>query len=288
MKKTNKILSLLLAICTIFTLLSFGAAAAQTEISGGKDMASATSVPSFGVTYASSLTEEKEEGWFKFTATVTGNYKIFIKNYNIPATDGNRLCIDVCDKYYQRIAYANEMWPNDSREVSCNLEGNIVYYIRVYNSNNWRKCCYGNYGFSITAPENAKQLSSISVTKPTKTTYNIGDSLNTSGMVVTAKFSDNSTQTVTDYKVSGFDSSSAGTKTVTVSYTYSGVTKTATFSVTVNKSGGTDEPGGGTGENTGEVISNIVTVINNIFVTIKTPFESLLDFILGLFNSIIK
>lgn len=283
MKKTNKILSLLLAICTIFTLLSFGAAAAQTEISGGKDMASATSVPSFGVSYVATLnSSETREDWYKFTATVTGTYKIFIKNYNIPMSGGNRLSIKVYDKYWQKIAGEGYMAPGDSRNMGVGLEANVVYYICIHSDYT------GNYEFSVTAPENAKQLSSISVTKPTKTTYNIGDSLNTSGMVVTAKFSDNSTQTVTDYKVSGFDSSSAGTKTVTVSYTYSGVTKTATFSVTVNKSGGTDEPGGGTGGNTGEVISNIVTVINNIFVTIKTPLESLLDFILGLFNSIIK
>ncbi len=76
-------------------------------------------------------------------------------------------------------------------------------------------------------------LASISVSsKPTKTTYEIGESLNTSGMVVQAAFSDGSVKTVTSgYTVSGFDSLTAGTKTVTVAYEG----KTATFTVTVRE-----------------------------------------------------
>ena len=74
-----------------------------------------------------------------------------------------------------------------------------------------------------------RTLSSITVTtKPTKLTYMEGESFNTAGMVITAKFSDGTTRTVTDYKVSGY-SSTPGSKTITV--TYGG--RTATFSVTV-------------------------------------------------------
>jgi len=75
-------------------------------------------------------------------------------------------------------------------------------------------------------------LSSISVlSKPTKTTYEIGEALNTSGLKIKATYSDGSTETITSgFTTSGFSSTSAGTKTVTV--TYSG--KTATFTVTVN------------------------------------------------------
>ena len=74
-----------------------------------------------------------------------------------------------------------------------------------------------------------RTLSSITVTtKPAKLTYMEGESFNTAGMVITAKFSDGTTRTVTDYKVSGY-SSTPGSKTITV--TYGG--RTATFSVTV-------------------------------------------------------
>lgn len=86
----------------------------------------------------------------------------------------------------------------------------------------------------IYASELTTSLSSISIaTKPTKTTYTEGESLNTSGLVVKATYSDNSQKTVTGYTVSGY-SSTPGEKTITVTYTEGGVTRTAYFSVTVN------------------------------------------------------
>ena len=77
-------------------------------------------------------------------------------------------------------------------------------------------------------------LSSLTVTPPTKTTYNIGDALDTTGMVVTATYSDNSTKVVTsDATLGGFSSTAAGNVTVTVSYTEKSITKTDTFNVTI-------------------------------------------------------
>ncbi|MCR4911933.1 MAG: bacterial Ig-like domain-containing protein [Bacilli bacterium] len=82
------------------------------------------------------------------------------------------------------------------------------------------------YQISVTAVS----VSSIAVTHaPNKTTYEIGEELVIDGLVVTATNTDSSTQAVTGYELSGFDSSTAGTKTVTVTYQ----TKTATFDVTV-------------------------------------------------------
>lgn len=81
------------------------------------------------------------------------------------------------------------------------------------------------------APE-AKILSSIAVTtQPTKTVYAVGESIDTTGMIVTATYSDGSTTPVTEYTVSDVDMLTAGTKAVTV--TYEGVT--ATFDITVNE-----------------------------------------------------
>ena len=77
-------------------------------------------------------------------------------------------------------------------------------------------------------------LSEITVTPPSKITYTVGETLNTSGMKVIAKYSDTSTIDVTNnVKVSG-DLSTAGTQTVTVSYAEGNITKTATFKITVN------------------------------------------------------
>ncbi len=87
--------------------------------------------------------------------------------------------------------------------------------------------------YTILRPayEDNTTLSSISVSsKPTTTTYFVGDTLNTSGLKLKATYSDGSTKTITKgYKVS-YDFSSAGTKTVTV--TYGG--KKTTFNCTVN------------------------------------------------------
>lgn len=85
-----------------------------------------------------------------------------------------------------------------------------------------------NNGATPTGP---KALSSISVTTaPAKVLYFVGagESLSTDGMVVTATYDNGSTATVTQFTTSGFDSSSGGIKSLTVSYTEGGVTKTTT------------------------------------------------------------
>ena len=67
-------------------------------------------------------------------------------------------------------------------------------------------------------------------TQPGKTEYWVGESLDTTGLVLTATYSDGTTKEITEgFTVTGFDSATAGEKTVTV--TYEGFT--ATFKVTV-------------------------------------------------------
>lgn len=77
-------------------------------------------------------------------------------------------------------------------------------------------------------------VSSIAMkTQPTKTTYAINDELDVTGAVITATYSDSTTAdvNVTSAMCSGFDSSTAGEKTVTVTYQ----SKTTTFTVTVSE-----------------------------------------------------
>ena len=77
----------------------------------------------------------------------------------------------------------------------------------------------------------AKVLDSIRVAaEPTKKDYFVGDEFNPAGLDVKAVYnSGEETLAATDYQLSGFDSTSAGEKTITV--TFSG--KTATFKVNV-------------------------------------------------------
>lgn len=68
--------------------------------------------------------------------------------------------------------------------------------------------------------------------KSTKTTYQIGDTLDTSGLKLKLTYSDSTTESVTTgFTTSGFSSATAGTKTVTVSYGG----KTTSFTVTVEE-----------------------------------------------------
>lgn len=77
----------------------------------------------------------------------------------------------------------------------------------------------------------SKTLSSIAVSEMT-TSYTIGDTFSFDG-TCTATFSDNSKAQVTPTSVSSPDMSQVGNKTVTVTYTYSGVTKSTTYQINV-------------------------------------------------------
>jgi hypothetical protein len=93
-------------------------------------------------------------------------------------------------------------------------------------------------GEVVADGSSSNNLSSIAVkTRPTKTTYAIGETLDLAGLVITATYSDGSTRDFDDtygFSATGFDSSAAAaSQTVTVWFTW-GVTKTATFTVTIN------------------------------------------------------
>ncbi|MBR4463036.1 MAG: bacterial Ig-like domain-containing protein [Treponema sp.] len=105
----------------------------------------------------------------------------------------------------------------------------------------------GKGGFKFTKFEQvntdgpAKTLTSIAVTtEPTVKSYAVGDSFNKAGLVVTATYSDNSTADVTEKcTLSGFDSTTAGDKTITVTYKEGEVEKTVTFTVNVDAAAAT-------------------------------------------------
>ena len=81
----------------------------------------------------------------------------------------------------------------------------------------------------------SKSLSSISISNYT-TTYYVDDEFSFDG-VCTATYSDSSSEPVTPTSVTSPNMSTAGEKTVTVSYTYGGTTKTAQYTITVVEGG---------------------------------------------------
>ena len=79
-----------------------------------------------------------------------------------------------------------------------------------------------------------KVLVSIAITmQPTKTVYQYQESLDPTGMVVTATFSDRSTAAVLDYTYPTTNFSTLGRQVMKLEYTYEGVTKSTDLVVTV-------------------------------------------------------
>ena len=85
-----------------------------------------------------------------------------------------------------------------------------------------------------------KTLSSITLNTDNVTkAFYVGDTFEHDNLVVTAHFSDSSSDVVSSSAtVTTPDMSTAGEKTVTVSYTYGGSTQTASYTITVVESGG--------------------------------------------------
>lgn len=81
-----------------------------------------------------------------------------------------------------------------------------------------------------------KTLINIEITAPpTKTTYIEGQNFDATGMKVTAKYSDNSSEEITNYTITDGNDLRADKTSVTISYTESGITKTTTQPITVTK-----------------------------------------------------
>ena len=112
--------------------------------------------------------------------------------------------------------------------------------------------------FKVTVYE----LSGIRITSfPSKVYYKIGESFDPSGLTVAEVRQDGTEKEITDYDISGFDSSTAGSKTITVSYnvTVNGVSKfigSDSFQIKVTNDGKNpfdDSSSGGSGGGSGEV-----------------------------------
>lgn len=124
------------------------------------------------------------------------------------------------------------------------------YDFSVSNENAEVKFTYTEGAITVSTTINVKvyaNLESIEITtEPTKTDYildvkTISEEINVTGMVVTAKYSDGSKKTIDNSKCTispkTVTRSDDRIKTITVSYTENGITKTATFNVSVKVAG---------------------------------------------------
>ena len=94
---------------------------------------------------------------------------------------------------------------------------------------------WAEYIFKGTQPTPTKKLIDLTYTgTPVKTEYTEGDSFNPDGLVVTAKFDDNTTSNVTNSLT--WSKLNVGDTSVTGTYTFDGVTKSITVpNITVNE-----------------------------------------------------
>lgn len=96
-------------------------------------------------------------------------------------------------------------------------------------------CSNCGYSYKDKYTEYKKLLSSILITtKPKKIEYYISEQIDTTGLKVTAKYSDGTSKIVSGYKISG-DTKSVGNQKVTVSYTEGSVTKTTSYKISVKE-----------------------------------------------------
>ncbi len=94
-----------------------------------------------------------------------------------------------------------------------------------------------SFTVTVNEPATTPTVTSITIKSyPNKRTYNVGETLDLTGLVITVHYSDNTTQDITrgytSNPANGTEFTTSGRKTITI--TYEG--KTATFTVTVNES----------------------------------------------------
>lgn len=131
-----------------------------------------------------------------------------------------------------------------------------------------------------------KTLSSIAISGNYKTSFEVGDTFSFGG-TVTATYSDSSNADVTaSANFSGYDLSTAGNQTVTVGYTYSGTTKTTSYSITVYEQGASIQQYSGTFNlsnlNTDWTVSQ--ATLNSDYILVPKSTSPSVSFMPGIFD----
>lgn len=184
--------------------------------------------------YYKSLDGYGDVDWFMFTAPKDDVCKIKFTLGSLPALSTAFATNDAtnCTVYDANLKELATGYDNQTYTIS--VEEGVTYYIKVYN---------GKYSLGVTGTyeievecNSVKSLSGIAISSmPNKTTYIVGESFDATGLVVKANYSDGTSAVVNSYDISGFDSSTSGTKTIIVSYTENGITQNTTFNIIVTE-----------------------------------------------------
>lgn len=161
------------------------------------------------------------EGFTHYNGTAVN----YILKYELFLIEGQTLFINVIRRPSSAAYIGTSSITDGTNTATLNITNSstVPIYILVKNAGSAQEIFYEKYSDIVT-------VTSISVTTlPSKTTYYKNESFDSTGMVVTASCSDGTSKEITDYTLSGFDSETAGVKTITVAVG----TVTATFEVTV-------------------------------------------------------
>lgn len=162
------------------------------------------------------------EGYVYYSST-SSSYAL---KYEIFLIEGQTLFINVIQRPTST-SYTGTSSITDGKtttNLNISVSSTVPISILVKNAGVSQEITYEKYSDLVIA--------SITVSKmPDKTTYYQKELFDETGLEISGTASTGETVNVTDYELSGFDSSSAGTKTITV--TASG--KTTTFDITVSE-----------------------------------------------------
>ena len=181
------------------------------------------------------------------TKTVTVSYSLMSASFNITVIDvtpGVSIeSITITQAPLKTTYYVNEEFDHDGLVVTAFYSDGSSKYISGYTlskpdmSVTGTKTVTINYlgktavfDIKVIATPQGVSLNSIKISQPPlKTTYYVHEAFNSSGLVVTAYYSDGSSRHITGYSINTPDMSKTGTKTITA--TFEG--KTANFNITV-------------------------------------------------------
>lgn len=162
------------------------------------------------------------EGYVYYSST-SSSYAL---KYEVFLIEGQTLFVNVIQKPTSSSYTGTSSITDGKTTTSLNISvsSTVPISILVKNAGVSQKITYEKYSDLV--------IVSIAVSKmPDKTIYYQGEFFDSTGLEISGTASTGETVNITDYELSGFDSSSAGAKTITV--TASG--KTTTFEITVSE-----------------------------------------------------
>ena len=133
----------------------------------------------------------------------------------------------------QDVSNAVNVTAPDMSTAGANKEVNVAYTYEGVTKN-------ASYTVTVNEPDPTKVLQSIAVaTMPSKTTFTVGEEFTSAGLKVNATFSTSSGGLVLDVtnscNIIAPSLTSAGNKTVSITYTYNDVQKSTSYNITVNE-----------------------------------------------------